>query len=148
MRICYGEMISFTAQRLMELEVKGLTGAANGERSPERINHRTATVTVPGRHAPARWGCASPSSGKAATSRPSWNRRWPFRHIDAVEVEFVLPSREDCFAVKVAGADCVLGTGWRCPSRCRRRAVPRWRRRYASHGTRRSTALSGHLHWR
>src|SRR5947209_2515604 len=34
------EMIGFTAQRLMELEVSGLTGAALGERSPERINHR------------------------------------------------------------------------------------------------------------
>jgi putative transposase len=34
------EMIGFTAQRLMELEVEGLTGAALGERSPERINQR------------------------------------------------------------------------------------------------------------
>ncbi len=34
------EMIGFTAQRLMELEVQGLTGAGHGERTPERINHR------------------------------------------------------------------------------------------------------------
>ena len=34
------EMISFTAERLMALEVEGLTGAAHGERSPERIIHR------------------------------------------------------------------------------------------------------------
>src|ERR1700739_3327337 len=34
------EMIGFTAQRLMELEVKELTGAAYGERSPDRINQR------------------------------------------------------------------------------------------------------------
>ena len=34
------EMIGFTAQRLMALEVQGLTGAGHGERSPERINHR------------------------------------------------------------------------------------------------------------
>ena len=34
------EMIAFTAERLMALEVEGLTGAAPGERSPERINHR------------------------------------------------------------------------------------------------------------
>jgi putative transposase len=34
------EMIGFTAQRLMELEVEGLTGAAHGERSPERMNQR------------------------------------------------------------------------------------------------------------
>jgi putative transposase len=34
------EMISFTAQRLMELEVAGLTGAGHGERSPDRLNWR------------------------------------------------------------------------------------------------------------
>jgi transposase-like protein len=34
------EMVGFAAQRLMELEVEGLTGAAYGEHSPERINHR------------------------------------------------------------------------------------------------------------
>ena len=34
------EMIAFTAERLMALEVEGLTGAAPGERSPDRINHR------------------------------------------------------------------------------------------------------------
>jgi transposase-like protein len=34
------EMIGFTAQRLMELEVEGLTGAAHGERSPERTIQR------------------------------------------------------------------------------------------------------------
>lgn len=34
------EMISFTAQRLMALEVESLTGAAPGERNPDRINQR------------------------------------------------------------------------------------------------------------
>jgi mutator family transposase len=34
------EMIGFTAQRLMELEVEALTAAAHGERSPDRINQR------------------------------------------------------------------------------------------------------------
>src|SRR5215469_10972366 len=34
------EMIGFAAQRLMELEVGGLTGAGHGERSVDRINHR------------------------------------------------------------------------------------------------------------
>ena len=29
------EMIGFTAQRLMEIEVEGLTGAGHGEGSPE-----------------------------------------------------------------------------------------------------------------
>ena len=33
-------MVGFAAQRLMELEVESLTGAAHGERSAERINHR------------------------------------------------------------------------------------------------------------
>ena len=33
-------MIGFTAQRLMELEVEGLTGAAPVERGPDRINQR------------------------------------------------------------------------------------------------------------
>ena len=34
------EKIGFAAQRLMELEVGGLTGAAHGEKSPERANRR------------------------------------------------------------------------------------------------------------
>ena len=34
------EMVEFAAQRLMELEVEGLTGAGHGERSADRINHR------------------------------------------------------------------------------------------------------------
>ena len=34
------EMIGFAAERLMELEVQGLTGAGHGERSDERINQR------------------------------------------------------------------------------------------------------------
>ncbi len=34
------EMIGFSAERLMALEVEGLTGAAHGERTPERITQR------------------------------------------------------------------------------------------------------------
>jgi hypothetical protein len=34
------EMIGFAAQRLIELDVEGLTGAAYGARDPERLNHR------------------------------------------------------------------------------------------------------------
>ncbi len=34
------EMIGFAAQRLMELEAAGLTGAAHGEKTPERLAQR------------------------------------------------------------------------------------------------------------
>ncbi len=34
------EMISFATERLMEIEVAGLTGAGHGERSPDRLVHR------------------------------------------------------------------------------------------------------------
>ena len=34
------ELIGFAAQRLMELEVAGLTGAAHGEKNPERLAQR------------------------------------------------------------------------------------------------------------
>ena len=34
------EMIGFSAQRLMELEIEGLTGAPHGIRAPDRLAHR------------------------------------------------------------------------------------------------------------
>src|SRR5208337_4431642 len=34
------EMIGFSAQRLMELEVESLTGAPHGARNPDRLIHR------------------------------------------------------------------------------------------------------------
>ena len=34
------EMIGFAAERLMAVEVEGLTGAAHGERTPDRLTHR------------------------------------------------------------------------------------------------------------
>ena len=37
------EMIGFAAHRLMELEVEGLTGAAYGEKTPDRIAQRNAS---------------------------------------------------------------------------------------------------------
>ena len=62
------EMIGFTAQRLMALEVEGLTGAAPGERSPDRINQRNGyrdrVWETRGWHGGA---CISPSSGKDLT---------------------------------------------------------------------------------
>jgi hypothetical protein len=51
------EMIGFAAERLMELEVSGLTGAGNGERSVDRITSAPATATerpLPGIHAHAK----------------------------------------------------------------------------------------------
>jgi hypothetical protein len=36
-----GDMIVFAAERLMELEVRGLTGADHGARSPDRLALRT-----------------------------------------------------------------------------------------------------------
>jgi hypothetical protein len=37
------EMIGFTAQRLMELEVESLTGAPHGSRAPDRLTHRNGS---------------------------------------------------------------------------------------------------------
>ena len=37
-------MIGFTAERLMALEVEGLTGAGHGERSADRITHRNKAI--------------------------------------------------------------------------------------------------------
>jgi hypothetical protein len=55
------DMISFAAERLMELEVGALTGAAHGEKSALRLAHRTATATGTGRRGPGPWSYASRS---------------------------------------------------------------------------------------
>ncbi len=70
------EMIGFAAQRLMDLEVQGLTGAAHGERSAERLTQRSATVIgiATGRPAPGPSSSGSRSCARAATSRRSWSR--------------------------------------------------------------------------
>ncbi len=100
------EMIGFAAQRLMELEVGGLTGAAHGEKNPERLAQRngyrdrdwqTRAGTVELRIPKLRTGSYFPSfleprrmTEKALTaviqeayiqaSRPArstiWSRRW------------------------------------------------------------------------
>ena len=68
------EMIGFAAERLMELEVQGVTGAGYGERSPDRLAQRSGYRD---RDWATRAGTverASPSSGRAAISQASWSR--------------------------------------------------------------------------
>ena len=38
------ELLAFAAERLMTVEVEALTGAAHGERTPERVNHRNGST--------------------------------------------------------------------------------------------------------
>ncbi len=66
------EMIGFTAERLMALEVEGLTGAAHGERSADRITHRngyrerrweTRAGTAAGRQGEEAWPLARAGAG-------------------------------------------------------------------------------------
>ena len=75
------EMIGFAAERLMELEVGGLTGAGLGREEPGAAGRSaTATATGPGRRGPERSSCASRSCARAATSPASSSRGgWPRR---------------------------------------------------------------------
>ena len=73
------ELLAYASERLMAAEVDQLTGAAAGVRSPDRINHRTATASVAGRHASAGSNSPSRSCARARTSRPSWSRAAPPR---------------------------------------------------------------------
>ena len=86
------EMIGFAAQRLMELEVEGVTGAAYGEKNQERLaqrngyrdrmwDTRAGTRTMPSQ--PKLSGDVLPTScvPSCPSSPPSWTRRrstcWP-----------------------------------------------------------------------
>ena len=74
------EMIGFAAQRLMELEVEGQTGAAYEENSPERLAQRNGYRD---RIWETRAGAVVlhiPKLREAPTSRASWSRdAWPRR---------------------------------------------------------------------
>jgi len=61
--------IGFAAQRLMELEVESLTGAAYGEKSPERLRSVTTAATAFGRPMPARSNCVFPSCARVLLAR-------------------------------------------------------------------------------
>ena len=67
------EMIGFAAERLMELEVQGLTGAGYGERAPDRLaaaQRRAATARRSGATSGGRpW---EPAAGRPAPGRSSW----------------------------------------------------------------------------
>ena len=74
------EMIGFTAERLMELEVLGLTGAGHGERSPERINQRNGYRDRVWETRAGTVELKIPTSGRAPTSPASWSPAgWPRR---------------------------------------------------------------------
>ena len=76
------EMIGFTAQRLMELEVETLTGAVHGSRSADRLTHRNG---YRGREWDTRAGTAELCITKirrAATSPAFWSRGgWARKHV-------------------------------------------------------------------
>jgi putative transposase len=75
------EMMGFAAQRLMELEVQGLSGAGHGERSADRLVQRNGYRERDwgeGAEGPrSRAGTVElripPSCARAATSQASWN---------------------------------------------------------------------------
>jgi hypothetical protein len=73
-------MIGFTAQRLMELELEGLTGAAHVERNRGRITHRNGHRDRPWETRAGMVELRIPKCAKAATSQPSWSHAdWPKR---------------------------------------------------------------------
>jgi len=68
------DMIGFAAERLMKMEVASVTGAAYGEKSPERIVQRNGYRDRIWERRAGLVELASRSSGKAAASPSSWSR--------------------------------------------------------------------------
>ena len=68
------EMIGFAAERLMELEVGELTGAAHGERSPDRLVQRNGYRERDWQTRAGTIGLRIRSSGAGAIFRPSSSR--------------------------------------------------------------------------
>jgi transposase-like protein len=68
------EMIGFVANRMMDLEVEGETGAAYGERSLARVNQRNGYRERSWETRAGTVELAIPKLRKGSYSRPSWSR--------------------------------------------------------------------------
>jgi putative transposase len=49
------QMVQFTAQRFMKLDVEARRGAGYDEKSPQRINSHNGDANTPGTPAPTAW---------------------------------------------------------------------------------------------
>jgi putative transposase len=68
------EALALVLQALIEAEATQQIGAGRYERSASRTTHRNGTRARLLSTRPATWSCASPSCGRARSSRPCWSR--------------------------------------------------------------------------